>query len=265
MAADRTDGDPQPFAGRAAIVTGAAGGIGRAAALELAAGGASVLVADRRDEVEETASLVLAAGGEALARMVDVTAAEEVEAMVAAAVERFGRLDVLVNNAGTTGVPSSLADQEPAAFDRIFAVNVRAAFLGIKYAMPRLEAGGGAVVNVSSVTAVRPLAGLGAYSASKEAVLSLTRVAALEGAPGGVRVNAVLPGPTATRMIGQEDFLPSSPARRSSSTAACPGVRRADANGGRPERVRAPAQSDSATTAASCSRRVARESFRVAV
>jgi NAD(P)-dependent dehydrogenase (short-subunit alcohol dehydrogenase family) len=196
-----------PFAGRTAIVTGAAGGIGRAAALALAAGGAAVLAADRRDEVEETASMVTAAGGEALARLVDLTIPEQVEAMVAAAVERFGRLDVLVNNAGTTGIPSPLADQEPAAFDRIFEVNVRAVFLGIKYAMPRLEAGGGgAIVNVSSVTAVRPLPGLGAYSASKEAVVSLTRVAALEGAGGGVRVNAVLPGPTATRMIGDEDF-----------------------------------------------------------
>jgi NAD(P)-dependent dehydrogenase (short-subunit alcohol dehydrogenase family) len=196
----------EPFAGRAAIVTGAAGGIGRATAAALAARGAAVLVADRREEIEATTAELSADGAEIVARTVDVTVAEEVEAMVAAAVERFGRLDVLVNNAGATGIPTPLADQDPAAFDRVFAINVRGTFLGIKYSMPHLADGGGAIVNVSSITAVRPLPGLGAYSASKEAVLSLTRVAALEGAPLGVRVNAVLPGPTATRMIGEQDF-----------------------------------------------------------
>jgi NAD(P)-dependent dehydrogenase (short-subunit alcohol dehydrogenase family) len=197
----------QPFAGRAAIVTGAAGGIGRATAAALAARGAAVLVADRREEIEATAAELAAAGAEVVPWTVDVTSAEEVEAMIAAAVRRFGRLDVLVNNAGATGAPTPLADQEPAAFDKVFAVNVRGTFLGMKFAMPHLARdGGGAIVNVSSVTAVRPLPGLGAYSASKEAVVSLTRVAALEGAASGVRVNAVLPGPTATRMIGDQDF-----------------------------------------------------------
>ena len=196
----------QPFAGRAAIVTGAAGGIGRAAAAALAARGATVLVADRREEIEATAAELAADGAEVVPWTVDVTSAEEVEAMVAAAVEHFGRLDVLVNNAGATGIPTPLADQDPAAFDKVFAVNVRGTFLGMKYAMPHLADSGGAIVNVSSVTAVRPLPGLGAYSASKEAVVSLTRVAALEGAASGIRVNAVLPGPTATRMIGDQDF-----------------------------------------------------------
>ncbi|MBS1677543.1 MAG: glucose 1-dehydrogenase [Actinobacteria bacterium] len=195
------------FAGRAAIVTGAAGGIGRATAATLAVRGAAVLVADRREDVEATAAELAGSGAEIVARTVDVTSPAEVEAMVVAAAERFGRLDVLVNNAGATGVPTAIADQDPAAFDRVFAINVRGVFLGMKYAMPHLAAGGGgAIVNVSSVTAVRPLPGLGAYSASKEAVVSLTRVAALEGATAGVRVNAVLPGPTATRMIGTEDF-----------------------------------------------------------
>jgi NAD(P)-dependent dehydrogenase (short-subunit alcohol dehydrogenase family) len=207
-----------PFAGRAAIVTGAAGGIGRATALELARGGASVLVSDRREEVEETAAALVAVGAAAEARTVDVTVAAEVEAMVAAAVRRFGRLDVLVNNAGATGVPSPLADQDPTAFDRIFAINVRGVFLGIKFAMPPIAAaGGGAIVNVSSVTAVKPEPGLGAYSASKGAVISLTRVAALEGAAHRVRVNAVLPGPTTTRMIGAEDFTPAVPLGRMAS------------------------------------------------
>ncbi len=194
------------FLGRAAIVTGAAGGIGRAAAAALAARGAAVLLADRREEVEQAAAELADGGAEVEARTVDVTEPGEVEAMVAAALARFGRLDVLVNNAGATGHPTPLVDQDPAAFDRVFAINVGGVFLGTKYAMPHLAERGGAIVNVSSVTAVRPLPGLGAYSASKEAVVSLTRVAALEGAAAGVRVNAVLPGPTATRMIGAEDF-----------------------------------------------------------
>jgi len=199
---------PSSLAGKVAIVTGAAGGIGRATALALAARGAAVLAADRRqEEVAETAEAVRGAGGESEARTVDVTSPAAVEAMVAAALERFGRLDILVNNAGSTGAPTPLAELDPAAFERIFAINVGGVFLGTRYALPALARdGGGAIVNVSSITAVRPLPGLGAYSASKEAVLSLTRVTALEGAAQGVRANAVLPGPTATRMIGAEDF-----------------------------------------------------------
>jgi len=208
----------KPFEGMAAIVTGAAGGIGRAAVAALAGRGARVLAVDRREEVGEIAAGPSEGGAEVVARTVDVTAPAEVEAMVAAAVERFGRLDVLVNNAGATGIPATIAEQDPAAFERVFAINVGGVFLGMKYAMPHLAAdGGGAIVNVSSVTAVRPLPGLGAYSASKEAVVSLTRVAALEGAAAGVRVNAVLPGPTATRMIGEQDFSSDVPLGRAAA------------------------------------------------
>jgi NAD(P)-dependent dehydrogenase (short-subunit alcohol dehydrogenase family) len=195
------------FAGRIAIVTGAAGGIGRATALRLAAAGAAVLAADRREEVAETAAAVAAAGGTALHRIVDVTDDEQVRGLVEAALERFGRLDAMVNNAGAVGPPAPLAEMDPAAFDRTLAVNARGTFLGMKHALgPMLAQGSGAIVNVASVTAITALPGLGAYTASKHAVVGLTRVGAVEGAAAGVRVNAVLPGPTATRMIGAEDF-----------------------------------------------------------
>ncbi|HZO07182.1 MAG TPA: SDR family NAD(P)-dependent oxidoreductase, partial [Solirubrobacterales bacterium] len=118
------------FAGRVAIVTGAAGGIGRATALRLAASGAAVLVADRREEVAETGAAIKAAGGTALHRIIDVTDDEQVRGMVGAARERFGRLDVLVNNAGAVGRPAPLAELDPEAFDRTLAINARGTFLG---------------------------------------------------------------------------------------------------------------------------------------
>lgn len=219
MAPTARDGTGE-FAGQVAIVTGAAGGIGRATALRLAGRGAAVIVADRREEVAETASAVEAAGGTALHRIVDVTDDEQVRGLVGAALERFGRLDVMVNNAGSVGRPAALTEMDPEAFDRTLAINARGTFLGMKHALaPMLERRSGAIVNVSSITAVTALPGLGAYAASKHAVIGLTRVGAVEGAAAGVRVNAVLPGPTATRMIGAEDFSGRVPLGRAADPA----------------------------------------------
>jgi NAD(P)-dependent dehydrogenase (short-subunit alcohol dehydrogenase family) len=195
------------LSGRVAIVTGAAGGIGRATALQLAGAGAAVVLADRRDDVVAAAEEIEAAGGSAAHRLMDVTRADEVRATVDAAVELFGRLDVMVNNAGTTGRPTPLVDLDPDAFDHVLAVNAKGVFLGMKYALaPMIAQRSGSIVNVSSITVAKAVPELSAYGASKHAVVGLTRAGAVEAAPFGVRVNAILPGPTATRMIGSEEF-----------------------------------------------------------
>lgn len=201
------DAASENLAGRVAVVTGAAGGIGRAVASRLGRAGAAVVAADRREEVAETAIAIESAGGRALHRVVDVTDAEQMRALVETALERFEGLDVMVNNAGSVGRPKPIAAMELDDFNRTIAINCGGTFLGMKYALrPMIERGRGSIVNVSSIAAVSALPGLGAYAASKHAVIGLTRVGAIEGAAAGVRVNAVLPGPTATRMIGSEDF-----------------------------------------------------------
>jgi NAD(P)-dependent dehydrogenase (short-subunit alcohol dehydrogenase family) len=186
-----------------AIVTGAAGGIGRATALALARLGAVVVVADHREEgAARVAGEISAAGGAAQHVRVDVTSSDEVARLIADTLVSRGALDVLVNNAGITGPVGPLAEMEEEQFDRVFAVNVKGVFNGMRHALPpMLERGSGAIVNVASVTAVRVSHGLAAYGASKHAVVGLTRTAAAEAGPHGVRVNAVLPGPTATPMV----------------------------------------------------------------
>jgi NAD(P)-dependent dehydrogenase (short-subunit alcohol dehydrogenase family) len=193
--------------GRVAVITGAARGIGHASALEFVAQGAAVVVADRRPEVAETAAEIERAGGRAMACVVDVTDAAAVQGLVDAALATFGRLDVMFNNAAVTGIPEPIVDIDDEAFDRVLAVNVRGVFLGMKYALPIMTAqGSGSVINTSSVTAVKAMPGMAAHTASKHAVVGLTRVAAVEAGGHGVRVNALLPGPTATPLIGEESF-----------------------------------------------------------
>jgi NAD(P)-dependent dehydrogenase (short-subunit alcohol dehydrogenase family) len=190
--------------GKVAIITGAARGIGRATALAFAAEGASVLLADRRDEVHDAAREV---GARALATTLDVTDSAAVRALVELAQRELGGLDVLFNNAGITGRPCPLAEMDGEAFDRVLAVNVRGVFLGMRHALPvMLAQRSGSIINTASVTAVRAMPGMGAYAASKHAIVGLTRVAAIEAGPSGVRVNALMPGPTATPMIGAETF-----------------------------------------------------------
>lgn len=206
--------------GKVAVITGAARGIGRAAAHEFAAEGAAVLLADRREEVHDAAAEVAAAGGRALATTVDVTDSAAVRSLIELAERELGGLDVLFNNAGITGRPTPLAEIDEDAFDRVLAVNVRGVFLGMRHALPvMLAQGSGSIINTASVTAVKAMPGMGVYAASKHAIVGLTRVGAIEAGPSGVRVNALMPGPTATPMIGGETFDGQVPLGRLASPA----------------------------------------------
>jgi NAD(P)-dependent dehydrogenase (short-subunit alcohol dehydrogenase family) len=188
------------FAARAVLVTGASSGIGRACALALAAEGARLgLAGRRRDRLEETATAVRKAGGEAVVLEGDVRD-EAVCARWAAECERaFGGLDGLVNAAGVIG-NGAVDGTAPTEWDRVMDSNVRSLYLMTRAAAPLLKRRKGSIVNLSSVAATRPYAGLAAYCVSKAAVDMITRCAALDFAPDGVRVNAVNPGVVVTEL-----------------------------------------------------------------
>lgn len=190
------------FAGRTAIVTGASRGLGRTIALAFAAEGASLVVTART--LPALGSLVdelRAAGADVLAVAGDVSSSADWANLVAQAIERFGRIDALVNNAGIMGNAAALCRIEEAEFDAVMATNVRGTWLGMKHCIPvMVEAGGGAIVNLSSIHGLHGNAGQAAYSASKHAVIGLTKTAAIEYAKKGVRVNAVCPAAHETDM-----------------------------------------------------------------
>jgi NAD(P)-dependent dehydrogenase (short-subunit alcohol dehydrogenase family) len=191
--------------GKVTIITGGGGGMGRVAAQRFAAEGAKVVVAEYADAAgRETVDIVRAAGGDATFIKVDVSDEAQSRAMVEHAVATYGRLDCLYNNAGVMPeADHSVVDTDVATWDSVMAINVRGVFLGCKFAIPAMEAaGGGSIINISSFVAL-----LGcsvpqdAYTASKGAVLSLTRSLAVQFGPKGIRTNAICPGPVETPLL----------------------------------------------------------------
>jgi NAD(P)-dependent dehydrogenase (short-subunit alcohol dehydrogenase family) len=185
----------------AVIVTGAANGIGAASVLELARRGARVLAIDLDPRVHQ---LSTASAGEVVPHIADVTDGEAVAAAVASAVDQFGALNAIFNNAGILGATAPITDYPDELFERVFAVNVRGVYHGMKHAIPALRAaGGGVILNTASTGALVAAPAQAPYVASKHAVLGLTRSVALELAAEGISVNALCPGATDTPMLAE--------------------------------------------------------------
>jgi NAD(P)-dependent dehydrogenase (short-subunit alcohol dehydrogenase family) len=204
--------------GKVALITGAGNGMGRVASVLFAGEGARIVVADWSDDGgAETVAAVEATGGEATFVKVDVARAEQVEAMVAATMDRFGALDVLYNNAGIFPADDGGVTETPEpTWDRVMDVNLKGVWLGCKYGVPAmLASGGGSIVNVASFVALMGAATAQiAYTASKGGVLAMTREIAVEYGRRGIRANSLCPGPIATPMLEELMRDPERRARR---------------------------------------------------
>ncbi len=216
-----------PMTGKVARVAGASRGIGAATAEAFAAAGAAVVLAARDSgALAAVAAGIEAGGGRALAVPADVTDEDSVRSLVDRVLAAYGRLDAAFNNAAGGPRPAPLADIDPADFDRGIAANVRGTFLGMKFQIAAmLASGGGAIVNMASVAGLTGTANLAAYVAGKAGIIGLTRVAALDYADRGVRVNVVAPGPILTHHLAaagpeaQRLAAQSTPMRRTGTAA----------------------------------------------
>ena len=204
------------FAGKVAVITGAAGGIGRATAARLAGEGARLVLVDRdTGGLDATLRAVKDVGGDGATVTADVTTAADVQRYVRASRHAYGGIDCFFNNAGVLGAVAPLLDYPEDAFDRVLAVNVKGVWLGLKYVGAAIaERGGGAIVNTASIAGMRGTANLVAYTASKHAVVGLTRTASIELVRRGIRVNAICPAPIDTAMASEVEkgFRPNDPA-----------------------------------------------------
>jgi NAD(P)-dependent dehydrogenase (short-subunit alcohol dehydrogenase family) len=213
------------------LITGALTGIGRATALAFAKQGATVVVSGRREAEGKALEVKLGSlGAEAAFIPADVRHEESVRDLVERIVGRFGRLDVAVNNAGTEGKPGPLTEQTSDSYAGMFDTNVLGTLLSLKHELRVMQPqGSGNIINISSTMGARGAANLALYTASKHAVEGLTKSAALEAAPFGVRVNAIAPGPTETAML---DRLTGTPDKRAAFYASVPLKR-----GAKPEEI----------------------------
>lgn len=185
-----------------AVVTGAGSGIGRASSLKLASNGAKVVVVDFNKETgEETVSLIREQGGEGIFVQADVSKSEDVQKYVNTAVDTYGRIDVFFNNAGVIQKISPLTEIEDEEYDRIMSINVKGVFLGLKYVLKVMEGqGSGSIINTASTAGVRSEHSMAVYSASKHAVVGLTKSASLEYVKKGIRINGICPGGVVTAL-----------------------------------------------------------------
>jgi NAD(P)-dependent dehydrogenase (short-subunit alcohol dehydrogenase family) len=189
---------------RVALVTGGGSGIGRAAALAYARNGCKLVVAGRRkEEIDATVLLIMSEGGDAFAVSSDISIAESVRALVATTIDRYGRLDIAFNNAGSEGRFAPITELTEADFDAVVGVNLKGVWLSVKHEIEAMlsHGQGGAIVNTSSFLAEAATVGSSVYSASKGALIAMTRVVALEYGPRNIRINNIQPGAIKTPMF----------------------------------------------------------------